>query len=220
MRHRMKSIYSNLSADKNRSALAAMHLLTQIISTSTATAREFAQHFDFGFKGLPRLAKARIPKGSASASKPSENGSLRHPFQSFSQRRSHILACLSSALRRQFIRFCVAFLRTGDVGIIGSVVRKGLLGHLWRDLPHESFSLANELLPVLHQTVLLNSLLPNKLKQYVRPQNVHSSVSLLLNADGPLDLHASRRRASGSTPQISMCAWRCEASAISLGLHS
>ena len=73
-----------------------------------------------------------------------------------------------SVLRRQFIRFCGAFLRTGDLGIVGAVVRKGLFAHLWRDLPHDSLPLAQDLLPVLHEHVLLNPLLPNKLKQYVR----------------------------------------------------
>lgn len=75
MRHNMRNIYSNLGAENNRSASAALQLLTQVINTSRAAAREFTQQFDFSLKSLPRLAKAKIYKGQSSA-KPTDNGTM------------------------------------------------------------------------------------------------------------------------------------------------
>jgi hypothetical protein len=62
MRHLMKTVYSNLASTSKRSASAALQLLTHVVGTSTATAREFTQQFDFAFKGLPKLAKAQSQK--------------------------------------------------------------------------------------------------------------------------------------------------------------
>jgi hypothetical protein len=188
----MKTVYSNLASGSTRSASAALQLLTHVVGTSTATAREFTQQFDFAFKGLPKLAKAktqkqptqRAPENCASAhhfTPPSPPaGTDHHRSLSLSL---CVCACVT-VLRRQFIRFCGAFLRTGDLGIVGAVVRKGLFAHLWRDLPHDSLPLAQDLLPVLHKHVLLNPLLPNKLKQYVRITHTHTTHTTQAHLDG------------------------------------
>ncbi|ELR25205.1 uncharacterized protein ACA1_289380 [Acanthamoeba castellanii str. Neff] len=105
----------------------------------------------------------------------------------------HLSQHFTCLLRRQFIRFCGAFLRTGDLGIVGAVVRKGLFAHLWRDLPHDSLPLAQDLLPVLHKHVLLNPLLPNKLKQYIfTPFAVEQVARLLKAACGRQDVRLQR----------------------------
>src|SRR5690606_25709080 len=97
---------------------AALQLLTHVVGTSTATAREFTQQFDFAFKGLPKLAKARTQKQPTQRAP--ENCASAHHFTHPSPPASTDHRPLSvSVLRRQFIRFCGAFLRTGDLGIVG-----------------------------------------------------------------------------------------------------
>lgn len=100
----MQFLYGMIASENNAAVSAALRILTAMVGTGVFVARHVYKTINWKFKPLERLLEVKKPR--------------KHARQSTTP-----AVAVASAVRAQFIRLAIAFLRSNDSGLIQELLQ-------------------------------------------------------------------------------------------------
>jgi hypothetical protein len=152
----MKIIYSNLSSGHNRAATSTLKLLTSLVLSTPANAREVFHHFNFQFKPLETLLTSSADPKTSSNRRGGANKSGGGGGGEKEMTDDH-------DVRSSYILFLLAFLKSGDPTLIHEILtmKTGCsLSAAFRAISSDPFPVSNS--PFFSSTSVLCLFLPSE----------------------------------------------------------